>query len=115
MPVTLSIWTVFISEKRKDGDKKYMFLSKTVEFIPQNVCYWGLPGGPVVKNPLSNAENMGLIPGWKTKIPHAAGRLSCAPQLERSPHGAHPSTYINVLKKKEVEVLSPSNSGCDIT
>ena len=28
------------------------------------------PGGPVVKNPPSNAGDSGLIPGWGTKIPH---------------------------------------------
>ena len=37
------------------------------------------PGGPVVKNPPSNAGDTGSIPGWGTKIPHAAGQLSpCA-------------------------------------
>ena len=34
------------------------------------------PGGPVVKNLPSNAEDVGLIPGQGTKIPHAAGQLS---------------------------------------
>ena len=34
------------------------------------------PGGPVVKNPPSNAGDMGSIPGWGTKIPHAPGQLS---------------------------------------
>ena len=34
------------------------------------------PGVPVVKNPPSNAGDMGSIPGWGTKIPHAAGQLS---------------------------------------
>ena len=33
----------------------------------------------MVKKPLSNAGDMGLIPGWRTKIPHAVGKLSpCA-------------------------------------
>ena len=32
-----------------------------------------LPGGPVVKNPPSNAGDMGSIPGWGTKMPHAGG------------------------------------------
>ena len=36
----------------------------------------GLLGGPVVKNPPSNAGDWGLIPGQGTKIPHAAGQLS---------------------------------------
>ena len=34
------------------------------------------PGGPVVKNLPSNAEDAGLIPGQGTKIPHATGQLS---------------------------------------
>ena len=34
------------------------------------------PGGPVVKNPPYNARDMGSIPGWGTRIPHAAGQLS---------------------------------------
>ena len=33
-------------------------------------------GGPVVKNPPSNAGDVGSIPGWGTKIPHATGQLS---------------------------------------
>ena len=33
------------------------------------------PSGPVVKNPPSNAGDMSSIPGWGTKIPHAAGQL----------------------------------------
>ena len=31
------------------------------------------PGGPVVKNPPSNAGDMGSIPGQGTEIPHAVG------------------------------------------
>ena len=31
----------------------------------------GLPSGPVAKNWPSNAGDVGLIPGWGTKIPHA--------------------------------------------
>ena len=34
------------------------------------------PGGPVVKSLPCNAEVMGLIPGWETKIPHAMGQQS---------------------------------------
>ena len=29
------------------------------------------PDGTMVKNPPSNAEGMGSIPGWGAKIPHA--------------------------------------------
>ena len=32
------------------------------------------PGGPVVKNSPSNARAADLIPGWRTKIPHATGQ-----------------------------------------
>ena len=31
---------------------------------------------PVVENPLSNAADVGSIPGEGTKIPHAVGQLS---------------------------------------
>ena len=34
------------------------------------------PGGPVVKNPTSNAGDANSIPDRGTKIPHAAGQLS---------------------------------------
>ena len=33
------------------------------------------PGGPVVKNPPSNAGDVGLIPGQGTKIPHPTGAI----------------------------------------
>ena len=34
------------------------------------------PGGLLVKKPLCNAGDMGLIPGRGTKIPHATEQLS---------------------------------------
>ena len=37
---------------------------------------WDFPGGPVVKNPPSNAADTGSISGRGTKIPHAMGQLS---------------------------------------
>ena len=46
-----------------------------------NDCYtkyarntWRLPGGPLTENPISNAEDTGLIPSQGTKIPHASGQ-----------------------------------------
>ena len=33
------------------------------------------PGGPMAKSPPANAGDMGSIPGWETKIPHAMGQL----------------------------------------
>ena len=70
------------------------------------------PGGPVVKNPPSNAGDAGSISGRGIKIPHATGKLSPhaattepmrsgahVPQLERSPNAAtktrHSQKYIN--------------------
>ena len=34
------------------------------------------PGGPVAKNPPSNAGDSGSIPGQGTEVPHDAGQLS---------------------------------------
>ena len=39
-------------------------------------CCGDFPGGPVVKNLPPNSGDMGLVPGWGTKIPHAAGQLN---------------------------------------
>ena len=50
---------------------------------------WDFPGGPVVRNPPSNAEDVGSIPGQGTKIPHAAGQLSpCTATTEPACSGA---------------------------
>ena len=41
--------------------------------------FWDFPGGPVVENSPSNAQDVGSIPGRGIKIPHAMGQLSpCA-------------------------------------
>ena len=42
------------------------------------LCYLprDFPGGPVVKNPPSNAGDVSSIPGRGIKIPHATGQLS---------------------------------------
>ena len=48
-----------------------------------NKKFRDFPGGPVVKNPPSNAGGAGLIPGLGTKIPHGTGQLSlCATTTE---------------------------------
>ena len=45
------------------------------------------PGGPVVKNLLSNAGDTDLIPSQGTKIPHAMGQLSpCVTTTDPSHH-----------------------------
>ena len=50
------------------------------------------PGGPVVKYLPSNAGDMGLIPGWGTKILHAVGQLNlCATTREAVPYNGDPA------------------------
>ena len=57
------------------------------------------PGGPVVKNLPLNIEDMGLIPGLGTKIPHATGQLSlCAAITE--PTQATTETQCSQMKNK---------------
>ena len=47
------------------------------------------PGGPVVKNPPSNARDTGLISGQGTKMPHASGQLRpCTTTTELACSGA---------------------------
>ena len=51
---------------------------------------WDFPGGPLVKNPSWNAEGMGLVFGWGTKIPHAVKQLSlCTATTEHKHSGVH--------------------------
>ena len=50
-------------------------LTREIE-LSQECQYWNIPGGPVVKNLLSNAGDAGSIPGRGTKIPHASGQLN---------------------------------------
>ena len=50
----------------------FKFLRESISKIHEG----DFPGGPVVKNPPSNAGDAGLIPGRGTRIPHASGQLS---------------------------------------
>ena len=52
----------------------------------QNKSGWDFSDGPVVKNPPSNAIDMGLIPGRGTKIPHATRQLSQSTTRETPLH-----------------------------
>ena len=40
----------------------------------QEIFKGNFSGGPVVKNPPSNAGDVGSIPGWVTKIPRSMGK-----------------------------------------
>ena len=54
---------------------------------------------PVVKNPPSNKEDAGSIPGpgWEVKIPHALEQLSLWATTRKSQHAL---TKINAAKNK---------------
>ena len=63
----------------------------SVPRCPHQNCFTlgDLPGGLVVKNPPSNAGDVGSISGWGTKIPRATGQLSrCMATTEPEHSGA---------------------------
>ena len=45
-------------------------------YVGSKIWYRDFPSHPVVKNPPSNARDVGVIPGERTKIPHAKEQLS---------------------------------------
>ena len=49
--------------------------------VVQSKVMGDFPASPVVKNLSRNAGDAGLIPGWGTKISHAAEQLTQVPQL----------------------------------
>ena len=56
-----------------------MYVFHLLGVIPSSAKRWNggdFLGGPVVKNPPSNAGDAGSILGWVTNKPHAAGQLS---------------------------------------
>ena len=81
------------------------------------VYVWDVLGCPEVKNLSFNIGDMGLIPGWGTKIPHALEQLSLPaattdlkPQLEslfnatKSPHDA--MNILHALTKTQSSQVS---------
>ena len=58
-------------------------------------------GGPVVKNPPSNAGDTGSIPGLGTKTPHAMGQLS--------PSATTSASELKSLGAVGTEVLAPQS------
>ena len=57
--------------------------------------YQDFPGGPVFKNPPCNAKHRDLIPGGRTKIPHATRQLSSCAAVK---------TQHRQKKKKKIEI-----------
>ena len=53
----------------------------------------GLLGGAVVKNPPSNAGDVGSIPGQGAKIPHAAGQLLSLRAATANPRALEPTCH----------------------
>ena len=53
-----------------------LFTKQKLSHRCRKQTYGDFPGGPVIKNPPSNAGDMASIPGRGTKIPHAMGQLS---------------------------------------
>ena len=64
------------------------------------------PGGPVAKNPHSNAEDVGSIPSQTTKIPRVTGQLSPHATIRENPHTATKTQHTQNFFKKG------SNNNC---
>ena len=77
------------------------WLAKPCPSLNENSHLWDFPGGSVVKNLPSNAGDMGLIPGQRTKIPRAVEHLSsCAATKDPTRHNqdpTQPNKKINVF------------------
>ena len=71
---------------------------------------WDFPGGPVVKNPPSNAGDTGSIPGRGTKIPHAAGQLS-PHATTREPAHHNYRAHAPQLESLRTATTEPAHSG----
>ena len=94
-----------ISKKQLTKAGKKPFKEKTKVYLKKTSDF---PGGPVIKNLPSNAGDVGLIPGFGTKIPHAAKQLSPGTATtepkhhnERSPCAAMKTQCSQNLKKKK--------------
>ena len=61
----------------------YNLISIYLYKVYVGIKYTFFLGGPVVKNPPSNAGDSGSIPGQGTRIPHAGGNCAHMPQLEK--------------------------------
>ena len=97
-------------------------LSMKIAELQQKVqhCLWKRQPGTslVVQNPPSNAGDTGSIPGWGTKIPHAAGQLrpqattrepahhnywAHVPQLEKHAHCNEDPAQLN--KQTKIKIM----------
>ena len=60
-------------EKGSQGQRKSKRETRKIRCL-RNQSKGDFPGGPMVKNPPSNAGDVGSIPGRGTEIPHAPGQ-----------------------------------------
>ena len=76
----------------------------------QKALPFDFPGGLVVKNPPSDAEDMGSIPAWGTKIPCATWQLSLHATTRalacRNENPAQPKKKVHFLHPKERQPYS---------
>ena len=69
-----------------DGNGELVFNGYRVSSL-QSEKNWDFPSGPLIKNLPSSAEDLGLILGWGTKIPHALEQLGqCATPRAKPSH-----------------------------
>ena len=53
------------------GHSKFAQVKSAIKELPGD-----FPGGPGVKNPPCNARDVGLITGWRAKVPHRVEQLT---------------------------------------
>ena len=63
------------------------------------------PGSPVVKNPPGNAEDVGSIPGWGTKISYTGEQQKPTPSVAQEPQLENPCTTVKDLTWHKIKVL----------
>ena len=79
--------TILINSHGQKDQRSCLLVSLIKEGVRKKIgrrdrnrkCDWDFLGGPGVKNPSSNAEDIGSIPGQGTKIPYATVQLNPQP------------------------------------
>ena len=80
---TVGAFSIFLEGKKRRETKQCKYIICSAIYTLKNYHTRDFPGGPVVKNPPSKAGEVGHIPDWVTRFPHALGQLSpCATTTE---------------------------------
>ena len=69
-------------EEEAYGNSLYFLLNFSVNL---KFCPGDFPGGPMMKNLFSNAEDKGSISGPGTKIPHAVRQINLSTRQQEKP------------------------------